>query len=553
MADFNILVGVQSGDALRQLGNVEKGVARVGNATRKTNAQLKAHANQYNSTAVATNKWAKGALQQAGYQIGDFAVQIQGGTNALQAFGQQGSQLLGIFGPIGAVLGAGVAIAAALGTAFSKMGDGTDKAKEALDDLTKSAAESNAELQAVLRGLSGAKEFQALERIRELKKEEAKLNDRLFNREVQLDEAREKGRKKRAADLEKLILSDTRAMLRVSDKIQIEREYIDTLRNTVEMVTKVKKAEDLMTTMATARTVAGQKMLDLMNGENTVMSQIIPKSQLVLDFEKQRADEREGRLNRFFREEEAVMSQAVAKSQAMLDLERQRADVKERMLMTDIKLRFGDEAALMQMPVEIDQTAFEKTERALKKIKKETKEVVAALPRINPELERLERLADSVGSSFESAFMSAVDGTMSVKDAFRSMAADIIKELYRVFVVKQITGFIQGLVMGIGGKPVQGPQLPGRASGGPVSANTPYLVGERGPELMIPGTSGTIVPNNKLGGGSVVVNQTINVSTGVQQTVRTEIKSLMPQIAESAKSAVMDAKRRGGSYGRSFA
>ena len=93
-----------------------------------------------------------------------------------------------------------------------------------------------------------------------------------------------------------------------------------------------------------------------------------------------------------------------------------------------------------------------------------------------------------------------------------------------------------------------------KAVGGPVSAGQPYLVGERGPELMIPSSNGKIIPNNQLGGGgSVVVNQTINVSTGVQQTVRTEIKSLMPQIAESAKAAVADAKRRGGSYGRAFA
>jgi hypothetical protein len=50
-----------------------------------------------------------------------------------------------------------------------------------------------------------------------------------------------------------------------------------------------------------------------------------------------------------------------------------------------------------------------------------------------------------------------------------------------------------------------------------------------------------------------VVNQTINVTTGVQQTVRAEIKSLMPQIADNAKAAVLDAKRRGGSYGGGFA
>jgi phage-related minor tail protein len=79
------------------------------------------------------------------------------------------------------------------------------------------------------------------------------------------------------------------------------------------------------------------------------------------------------------------------------------------------------------------------------------------------------------------------------------------------------------------------------------------MVGERGPELIVPSRNAQVVPNNQLGGGGVVVNQTINVSTGVQQTVRAEIKQLMPQIADSAKAAVADAKRRGGSYGRAFA
>lgn len=52
---------------------------------------------------------------------------------------------------------------------------------------------------------------------------------------------------------------------------------------------------------------------------------------------------------------------------------------------------------------------------------------------------------------------------------------------------------------------------PGRASGGPVSANRPYLVGERGPELFAPSSSGHIIPNHALGGGSsIVVNITAN-------------------------------------------
>ena len=77
------------------------------------------------------------------------------------------------------------------------------------------------------------------------------------------------------------------------------------------------------------------------------------------------------------------------------------------------------------------------------------------------------------------------------------------------------------------------------------------MVGERGPEMFVPNSQGSIVPNNRMGGGGgVVVNQTINVTTGVQQTVRAEIASLMPQIANAAKGAVADAKMRGGNYSK---
>ena len=46
--------------------------------------------------------------------------------------------------------------------------------------------------------------------------------------------------------------------------------------------------------------------------------------------------------------------------------------------------------------------------------------------------------------------------------------------------------------------------IQGRASGGPVSAGRPYIVGERGPELFVPGSSGGIVPNGAMMGGMTV-------------------------------------------------
>jgi hypothetical protein len=46
-----------------------------------------------------------------------------------------------------------------------------------------------------------------------------------------------------------------------------------------------------------------------------------------------------------------------------------------------------------------------------------------------------------------------------------------------------------------------------KADGGPVQGSRPYIVGERGPELFVPGVSGAIVPNHALGGGAPVIHQ----------------------------------------------
>ena len=117
-------------------------------------------------------------------------------------------------------------------------------------------------------------------------------------------------------------------------------------------------------------------------------------------------------------------------------------------------------------------------------------------------IERTKEIMDTVKSSMEDAFMSMVDGTKSAKDAFKDMAAEIIKELYRVLVVKQLVNGISGAIGGIFGgsaapvsspRPMANPFLQTRASGGPISANTPYLVGEKGPELVIPKEAGTVV------------------------------------------------------------
>ena len=55
----------------------------------------------------------------------------------------------------------------------------------------------------------------------------------------------------------------------------------------------------------------------------------------------------------------------------------------------------------------------------------------------------------------------------------------------------------------------------GRASGGPVSANTPYIVGERGPEMFVPNSSGSIVPNNQLSSGGSAMGGATNINFNI--------------------------------------
>ena len=172
---------------------------------------------------------------------------------------------------------------------------------------------------------------------------------------------------------------------------------------------------------------------------------------------------------------------------------------------------------------------------------------------------QLDNLAVRGMNRLEDSLMGVMQGTMSVKDAFKSMASSIISDLMRIYIQQQITGVLAGALGGMfgGGFSTVGAGAntyipPGLASGGPAMRNRPYIVGEAGPELFIPRGSGTVVPNDKLGGGGVVVNQTINLSAGVSQTVRAEVAGLLPQIKNAAKSAVVEARQRGGSFASAF-
>lgn len=165
-------------------------------------------------------------------------------------------------------------------------------------------------------------------------------------------------------------------------------------------------------------------------------------------------------------------------------------------------------------------------------------------------------IATSASRDLGNSLMSLAEGTTTVKDAFRSMAANIIKELYRVMVVQQAVRGIMG-AFGYSQASTGGyipTPLPEGAEGGGYtgSGSRSGGVDGRGGFHAILHPQETVIDHTKGQNLGTTINQTINVSTGVQQTVRTEIIQLMPKIAETTKLAVLDAKRRGGSFSAAF-
>ena len=98
---INIIIAAQTNSAIKGLDQVSKSTQRVGQSVQNAQSKMGSFNKSVTAGNVNLRKFAMGGAQQAGYQIGDFAVQVANGTSKMQAFGQQAPQLLQIFGPIG--------------------------------------------------------------------------------------------------------------------------------------------------------------------------------------------------------------------------------------------------------------------------------------------------------------------------------------------------------------------------------------------------------------------------------------------------------------------
>ena len=155
------------------------------------------------------------------------------------------------------------------------------------------------------------------------------------------------------------------------------------------------------------------------------------------------------------------------------------------------------------------------------------------------------KTALAFGDAFSSAFENAILSGNNLRGVLQGLLQDIIKIALRTAITEPLGKAIAAAIpsFSFGG---------GKALGGPVIGGTSYLVGEKGPEVFTaPPGGGQIIPNSAMG-NNVVVNQSFNISAGVSQTVRAEISNLMPRIMEATKAAVVDSRRRGGTFSKAF-
>jgi hypothetical protein len=88
-----------------------------------------------------------------------------------------------------------------------------------------------------------------------------------------------------------------------------------------------------------------------------------------------------------------------------------------------------------------------------------------------------------------------------------------------------------------------GKGLTGKASGGSVYGGTPYLVGEKGPELFVPGASGSIVPNHAMGGASITYN--IDARGADAERIMSVMPGLLKQTEDRTIARIRDMNGRG--------
>lgn len=490
-------------------------------------------------------------MQQVGMQINDFATSVSTGASVTQAFNQQIGQVgyamsmmggtagrVGTFlaGPWGAAVTVAVMVLGQLADAFFDSGEEADNAKQKTEEYTqvsyaqKMASESLIGVTDELNRLSGRytltvqEQAAAIITVAKAKIQETEKTLNLAIAQAALNEERLKGFKLtqqiqgfaggdggRAAAAATGFLAGRTEMSLEESKKRIEgiRSQLKAAQGALNFLeTNGVKAET-----TTARAARGAR-------------EVVSPMQRFLDSLK-KGDDRVALARQAYEDGTISLSQYRQEFEKADKAQRDFSKTAESQI--KVLKDGGQDFQLPDMVKEIQ------TPPALQEILDKNKQIEASF--------------QSIGNSVASAFQGMITGAQSFGDAMKGIINAVIEELFRLFVVQQIVGFVSATLGGVTGVPTTG--LPARALGGSVGQNKPYLVGERGPELFVPGKSGTIIPTqntpNAQQSGGVTINVDARGSTdpeAVRRQVQQGILEAAPSIVAAAEQRTISTLRR---------
>ena len=161
--------------------------------------------------------------------------------------------------------------------------------------------------------------------------------------------------------------------------------------------------------------------------------------------------------------------------------------------------------------------------------------------KINALMKEQNRLFDEAGQILATGFEDAILSGQKLSDVLRAIGQDLVRLVFSNMITQPLAKGIGTFLSGM------------RAEGGPVNAGGAYMVGEKGPELFVPRSSGSIVPNGAMGssgGGTGGVTVNYNIAAGVS---RAELVPILEQERRRLKAEIPDMVRRGGGYRAAFA
>ena len=220
-----------------------------------------------------------------------------------------------------------------------------------------------------------------------------------------------------------------------------------------------------------------------------------------------------------------------------------------------------NQKALTISKAEIEGTAKAKADydngiRSSKDLTSQEKEQIDNLAASYYDLKKAQEEAQQQAQKMQQTLASALT---EISTNFKNMGTIITSVLQKIASEMITDSITSPLSKALIGNPASGQQglfsglfssfslssiLPHFASGDTITG--PSIVGENGPELFMPPSAGTIVPNGQFGGGGVSLHQTIVMQPGLAETVTAAIRNAAPSIAAMAHAGVMQAIQRGG-------